>query len=57
MADPLSSPTDERLRSIEQRLQALSERVAELERSVGQSGEHPVDRSTVRSKVTYDWQA
>ena len=56
--DPLpSTDLTERIAQLERELDRLRLRVAALERLVGAGAEHPVDDSTVRRKVTYDWQA
>ena len=46
-----------RLADLERELERLRVRVAALERLMGAGSEHPADESTVRRKVTYDWQA
>lgn len=57
MADSSDPALLDRLARLERELRELRARVAALERAVGTSGEHPSDRSTVREKVAYDWQA
>lgn len=57
MADPLAPEVAARLRALEREIQALKDRIVDLERSAAERGEHPVDQKVVRSKVTYDWQA
>lgn len=52
---PGSSPAD-RLAELERQLKELQKRVAVLERRLAIDREHPVDRTAVRGKVTYDWQ-
>ena len=54
-----SRPADvaARIAEIERELERLRVRVAALERLMGAGSEHPADDSTVRRKVTYDWQA
>lgn len=47
----------DRLDQLERDLRELRGRVAALERLVGTAGEHAADRSTVREKVSYDWQS
>ncbi len=53
------SPSDlaERIAGLEREIERLRARVAALERLMGAGSEHPQDDSTVRRKVTYDWQA
>jgi Tfp pilus assembly protein PilO len=46
-----------RLAQLEKDLQALRTRIAQLERQLDPRAEHPSDRSAVREKVAYDWQA
>ena len=57
MAQGGSTDTSERLASLEREVERLRVRVAALERLMGAGSEHPEDDSTVRRKVTYDWQA
>ncbi|HYA10753.1 MAG TPA: hypothetical protein VEH10_03675 [Thermoplasmata archaeon] len=45
-----------RLDDLERELRQLRARVTALERLVGNAGEHPTDRTTVREKAVYDWQ-
>jgi hypothetical protein len=45
-----------RLAEIERELRELRMRVIALERLVGAGEEHPTDQTTVRRKVSYDWQ-
>ena len=45
-----------RLAEIERELRELRIRVIALERLVGAGEEHPTDQTTVRRKVSYDWQ-
>jgi hypothetical protein len=45
-----------RLAEIERELRELRIRVVALERLVGAGEEHPTDQTTVRRKVSYDWQ-
>lgn len=54
-SDPPS--VEARLRAMEREIQALKDRIVELEKYAAERGEHPVDQKVVRSKVTYDWQA
>jgi Tfp pilus assembly protein PilO len=46
-----------KLAQLEKDLQALRARIAQLERQLDPRSEHPSDRSAVREKVAYDWQA
>ncbi len=48
----LQTKLDLLIREVEE----LRRRVAALERLVGASAEHNVDRSVVQGKVSYDWQ-
>ncbi|MGD0719011.1 MAG: hypothetical protein ABSA15_05500 [Thermoplasmata archaeon] len=57
MANSAPPNVEARLRGMEREIQALKERIVELEKSAAERGEHPVDQKVVRSKVTYDWQA
>lgn len=57
MADPIPPELEARVRALEREIQAIKDRVVDIERSAGERGEHPVDQKVVRSKVTYDWQA
>jgi hypothetical protein len=57
MANPIPPEVEARLRGMEREIQALKDRIVDLERSSAERGEHPVDQKVVRSKVTYDWQA
>ncbi len=57
MANPVPPEAEARLRAMEREIQALKDRIVDLERSAAERGEHPVDQKVVRSKVTYDWQA
>lgn len=57
MANPVPAEVEERLRALEREIQALKDRIVDLERAGAERGEHPVDQRVVRSKVTYDWQA
>jgi hypothetical protein len=50
------SPIDARVAELEQQVRELRARVILLERALADRLEHPVDKSAVRSKVTYDWQ-
>lgn len=57
MATPASDALEARIRELERQVQDLRARVVALERLVGASGPHRGDETTVREKVTYDWQA
>jgi Tfp pilus assembly protein PilO len=46
-----------RLADLEKQLKDLRARIAFLERQLDPRSEHPSDRSAVREKVAYDWQA
>jgi ribosomal protein L29 len=46
-----------RLAQLEQELRDLRARLALLEQQLAPRLENPADRSTVREKVAYDWQA
>jgi ribosomal protein L29 len=46
-----------RLAQLEQELRDLRARLATLEKQLAPRLENPADRSTVREKVSYDWQA
>lgn len=46
-----------RLSQVERDLRDLRLRIVALERLMGSGEEHPTDQSTVRQKVSYDWQA
>jgi hypothetical protein len=52
-----SSDLAARLAALERELKDLRTRVVALERLMGSGEEHPTDQSTVRKKVSYDWQA
>lgn len=57
MAQERTADVGERIAELERELEHLRTRVAALERLMGAGSEHPADDSTVRRKVTYDWQA
>jgi hypothetical protein len=57
MDDPASPDLPARIQQLEKELRELRLRLAELERRLDPRSEHPQDRSTVREKVAYDWQA
>ena len=46
-----------RLAQLEQELRDLRARLALLEKQLAPRAENPADRTAVREKVTYDWQA
>lgn len=56
MATSGTSDLAARLAGIERELRELKLRVIALERLVGAGEEHPSDQTTVRRKVSYDWQ-
>ena len=47
----------ERVAELERQLRELRARVAAIEKGMAPRRENPDDRSTVREKVTYDWQS
>jgi hypothetical protein len=53
------APTDllARVAELERQVKDLRARVALLEKAAGVRKENPDDRSVVREKVTFDWQA
>lgn len=57
MPPPDSADLAARLSQAERELKELRQRVAALERLMGSGEEHPTDQTTVRQKVSYDWQA
>lgn len=57
MPPPESSDLSARLSQVERELKDLRARLASLERLMGSGEEHPTDQTTVRQKVSYDWQA
>jgi Tfp pilus assembly protein PilO len=46
-----------RLTQLEKDLRDLRLRLAQLEKQLDPRAEHPSDRTAVREKVEYDWQA
>ena len=56
MAEPSNDATNDWIARVDRELKELRARVVALERLIGTSGEHAADRSTVRQKVSYDWQ-
>jgi hypothetical protein len=56
MADP-PELLAARIAKLEHDLQSLDDRLRALEQESRRRPEHPVDRSAVRGKVTYDWQS
>jgi Tfp pilus assembly protein PilO len=46
-----------KLAQLEKDLRDLRARLAALEKQLDPRGEHPSDRTAVREKVSYDWQA
>ncbi|MGI0128950.1 MAG: hypothetical protein ACREEC_02160 [Thermoplasmata archaeon] len=57
MVAPDPPSAESRLAQLEQQVTEMRARLAALERKLTDPGEHPVDQSVVRKKVTYDWQA
>ncbi len=57
MADDDPSEMAAKLAQLEKDLRDLRLRLAALERQLDPRAEHPSDRSAVREKVAYDWQA
>ena len=57
MAASIPPSVESRLANLEQQLQEIRARLVVIERLLSNPGEHPGDQSTVRKKVTYDWQA
>ncbi|HYA57208.1 MAG TPA: hypothetical protein VEH57_01920 [Thermoplasmata archaeon] len=57
MSAPAPVDLAARVRQLETELDELRVRVVLLERLVGNVGEHTLDRSIVREKARYDWQA
>jgi|HubBroStandDraft_1064217.scaffolds.fasta_scaffold01585_8 hypothetical protein len=46
-----------KLAQLEKDIVALRARIAQLEKQLDPRSEHPSDRTAVREKVAYDWQA
>ncbi|HEV2166325.1 MAG TPA: hypothetical protein VGS23_05045 [Thermoplasmata archaeon] len=57
MATPIPSLVETRLANVERQLEEIRARLTAIERLLANPGEHPIDQTTVRKKVTYDWQA
>jgi len=57
MADALPPDLIARVERLERELREIRLRMAALELKVDPRLEHPVDKTTVREKVAYDWQA
>ena len=57
MSAPKPETIEIRLSRLEQQLADIRTRLAALERVLGNPAEHPADQTTVRTKVTYDWQS
>ncbi len=58
MAAPSSPSVEARLAALEQQVQQLRARLVAVEQALANPpGEHPMDQSVVRKKVTYDWQS
>lgn len=56
MPDDAAAMAD-RLAQLEKDLRDLRLRLAQLERQLDPRAEHPSDKTAVREKVAYDWQA
>lgn len=56
MAASRSPDLAARVAELERELREMRIRVIALERLVGAGEEHPSDQTTVRRKVSYDWQ-
>jgi hypothetical protein len=56
MADDAAAMAD-KLAQLEKDLRDLRARLAALEKQLDPRSEHPSDRTAVREKVAYDWQA
>jgi outer membrane murein-binding lipoprotein Lpp len=56
-ADDDATEMAAKLAQLEKDVQALRQRIAQLERQLDPRSEHPSDRTAVREKVAYDWQA
>jgi hypothetical protein len=57
MASSTAPDLPARIQQLEHELKELRLRLAELERRLDPRGEHPQDKTAVREKVAYDWQA
>ncbi len=57
MASDAPSDLPARIQQLERDLRELRLRLADLERRLDPRSEHPQDKTTVREKVAYDWQA
>jgi hypothetical protein len=57
VSTPAPSALAARLAELERQVRDLRVRVAVLEKGTAPRKENPDDSSTVREKVTYDWQA
>ncbi len=56
-ADDTPAEMAARLEQLEKELRELRLRLAMLEKQLDPRAEHPSDRTAVREKVAYDWQA
>ncbi len=56
MADD-SPSVAQRIEQLERQVAEMRRRIDRLERALAQRSDHPVDRTAVREKVTFDWQA
>ena len=57
MATDDAAKMADRLAQLEKDIIALRARIAQLEKQLDPRSEHPSDRTAVREKVAYDWQA
>jgi Tfp pilus assembly protein PilO len=57
MAPDTAADMAAKLAQLEQDLRDLRSRLAALEKQLDPRAEHPSDRTAVREKVSYDWQA
>jgi hypothetical protein len=57
MDPPPTADLVARIDLLQKELAELRRRLAALERTVGTSSEHPIDRTVTQGKVSYDWQS
>ncbi len=57
MSVPSPGDLSTRVQQLEREIRDLRLRLAEIERRLNPRTEHPEDKSTIREKVVYDWQA
>jgi hypothetical protein len=57
MEGPNSASEEDRFRQLELQIHELRARISALEKLLAPRAENPSDRTTVREKVTYDWQS